>query len=138
MKDTPTKRLYEDQGQAPWLDNISRGLISSGELQKLIDDDGIVGVTSNPTIFEKAIGTGTDYDAQMREVYSQGKDAQGVFLELMLRDIADAADVLRPVYDRTKGLDGYISIEVTPDLARDTDKTVAQARRFRDTLNRPN
>lgn len=138
MKDTPTKRLYDEQGQAPWLDNISRGLISSGELQKLIDDDGIVGVTSNPTIFEKAIGTGTDYDAQMREVYGQGKDAQGVFLELMLRDIADAADVLRPVYDRTKGLDGFISIEVTPDLARDTEKTLAQARRFRDTLNRPN
>ena len=138
MADTPCKRLYEEQGQAPWLDNISRGLISSGELQKMIDHDGIVGVTSNPTIFEKAIGTGTDYDAQMREVYGQGKDAQAVFLELMIRDIQDAADIFRPVYDRTDRLDGYISIEVTPDLARNTAGTLTQVRTFHERLGRPN
>ncbi|MGI8586581.1 MAG: bifunctional transaldolase/phosoglucose isomerase [Chloroflexia bacterium] len=138
MGETNLQKLYQEQGQAPWLDNISRGLIKSGELQKMIDEDGIVGVTSNPTIFEKAIGSGTDYDEQMRSAFASGKDAHGVFFELMLQDIGDAADHFKPVYDRTKHLDGYISIEVTPDLARDTAKTVEQAHWFRERLGRPN
>lgn len=134
----PVKRLYREQGQAPWLDNISRNLITSGELRRMIEEDGIVGVTSNPTIFEKAISTGTDYDDQMGEAFGQGRDAQHVFMELMLKDIGDAADVFRSVYDETKHLDGYISIEVTPDLARDTQKTLEQARMFHERIQRPN
>jgi transaldolase/glucose-6-phosphate isomerase len=138
MGKTALQRLYEEQGQAPWLDNISRGLITSGDLRKMIDEDGIVGVTSNPTIFEKAISSGTDYDEQMRDVYGRGQDARQVFFELMLKDIQDAADVFRGVYDKTNHLDGYISIEVTPDLARDTQKSIEQARMFRERLQRPN
>jgi transaldolase / glucose-6-phosphate isomerase len=138
MTDNPLRRLYAEQGQAPWLDNISRGLISSGALRNMIDDDGIVGVTSNPTIFEKAISSGADYDEQMKAVFGRGQDAQRVFFELMLKDIQDAADVFRDVYDRTKHLDGYISIEVTPDLARDTQKSIEQARMFGERLRRPN
>jgi transaldolase/glucose-6-phosphate isomerase len=104
----------------------------------MIDVDGIVGVTSNPTIFEKAISSGTDYDEQMRDVYGRGQDAGQVFFELMLKDIQDAADVFRGVYDKTNHLDGYISIEVTPDLARETQKSIEQARMFRERLQRPN
>ncbi len=138
MGKTALQRLYEEQGQAPWLDNISRGLITSGDLRKMIDEDGIVGVTSNPTIFEKAISSGTDYDEQMRDVFGRGQDAEQVFFELMLKDIQDAADVFRGVYDKTNHLDGYISIEVTPDLARDTQKSIEQAHMFRERLQRPN
>jgi len=116
MAETTLQRLYREQGQAPWQDNISRGMITSGALRHVIDL-GIVGVTCNPTIFEKALGTGTDYDAQIREVYADCGDPNKVFFELMLKDIGDAADVFREVYDRTNHLDGYISIEVTPDLA---------------------
>jgi len=137
MSKTTLQRLYAEQQQAPWLDNISRGLITSGQLQKLIDQ-GIVGVTSNPTIFEKAISSGTDYDAQMREVFAHSADPHAVFFELMLKDIMDAADLFRPVYDRTQHLDGFISIEVTPDLARETQKSIEQAHMFRDRLQRPN
>jgi transaldolase/glucose-6-phosphate isomerase len=137
MTDTTLNRLYGEQGQAPWQDNISRGMITSGALRHVIDL-GIVGVTSNPTIFEKALGSGTDYDEQIRQVYADCGDPSQVFFELMLKDIGDAADVFREVYDRTNHLDGYISIEVTPDLARETQKTVEQAHMFHDRLKRPN
>src|SRR4051812_24071015 len=137
MTKTTLNRLYEEQGQAPWQDNISRGMIQSGELAHMIDL-GVVGVTSNPTIFEKALGTGTDYDEQIRQVYASCGDTNQVFMELMLTDIGDAADVFREVYDKTNHLDGYISIEVTPDLARQTEQTVTQARMFHDRLKRPN
>jgi len=137
MTKTNLQRLYEEQGQAPWQDNISRGMIKSGALAQVIDL-GVVGVTSNPTIFEKAIDTGTDYDEQIREVYANCGDPNQVFFELMLKDIGDAADVFREVYDRTNHLDGYISIEVTPDLARETQRTVEQARLFHSRLKRPN
>ncbi len=137
MTETKLQRLYTEQGQAPWQDNISRAMIQSGELQNVIDQ-GIVGVTSNPTIFEKAVNSGTEYDSQIRDVYASCGDPSQVFFELMLKDIGDAADIFRPVYDRTQHLDGYISIEVTPDLARDTQQTVAQARTFGQRLERPN
>lgn len=137
MSKTNLQRLYAEQGQAPWLDNISRGLITSGALERLIRDDGIVGVTSNPTIFAKAIASGDDYNTQIRQVDADA-DPQAVFFQLMLQDIGDAADRFRAVYEHTGHLDGYVSVEVTPDLAHDTDGTLAQARLFRERLGRPN
>lgn len=130
------QKLYE-QGQSVWCDNISRGMIESGELQKLIDL-GVVGVTSNPTIFMKAITGGTDYDKLFNELSAQALGRMATYEGLVLPDIADAADVLRPVYERTNGVDGYVSLEVNPRLAYDTEGTIAEARRLFDTLNKSN
>ncbi len=130
------QRLGE-RGQSIWCDNISRGMIETGELQRLIDL-GIVGVTSNPTIFMKAITGSTDYDNLFHQLLGGGADTLAIYEGLILPDIADAADILRPVYDRTQGLDGYISLEVNPKLAFDTDGTLAEARRLFAALNRPN
>ncbi|CAB1129193.1 Transaldolase [Candidatus Hydrogenisulfobacillus filiaventi] len=124
-------------GQSIWYDNIRRGLLDSGELARLIEA-GVSGVTSNPTIFEKAIGGSNDYDAAITELVRRGLDAQAIYDQLTLEDIGRGADLLRPVYDRTNGEDGYISIEVPPTLAADTPATVAEARRIFGTLNRPN
>src|SRR5438105_1857539 len=106
MGKTAIQRLYEEQGQAPWLDSISRGMLASGELQHLIEAVGIVGVTSNPTIFEKAVAAGADYDRQIHQLAGQGLPSQQIFFELMLHDIQEAADLLRPVYERTGHQDG--------------------------------
>jgi transaldolase len=126
-------------GQSIWYDNIQRQLITSGALQRLIDDDAVVGITSNPTIFEKAIDGSTDYDEQMSELVGQGiTDGQAVFDALALRDIQMAADVLRPIFDRTDHLDGYISLEVSPTAANDTEVTIAEARRLFKAADRPN
>ncbi len=124
-------------GQSVWCDTISRSLIDSGELQRLIDA-GIVGMTSNPTIFQKAITSSDDYDAAIEKLVARGDDAEAVYEHLTVTDIGDAADLLRPVYDRTDGLDGYVSLEVSPLLAHDTDKTVDEARRLFARLGRPN
>jgi len=112
-------RLHEVStlGQSIWYDNIQRRLIASGDLQRLIDEDAIVGVTSNPTIFEKAIDGSIDYDDQVKELVSQGiTDPKQIFDALSIHDIQAAADIFRPVYDRTNGVDGYISIEVAPTM----------------------
>jgi len=130
--------VYE-LGQSVWYDNIRRGLITSGELQKLIDDDAVVGVTSNPTIFEKAIAGSSDYDDALRTLVSQGmRDPRVIFESLAVEDIQHAADILRPIYDRTNGQDGYISLEVAPDRANDTQGTIADARRLFAAVDRPN
>ena len=130
--------VYE-LGQSIWYDNIRRGLITSGDLQKLIDDDAVVGVTSNPTIFEKAIDGSTDYDDAIKSLVSQGiTDAKQVFEALAVEDIQMAADVLRPIYDRTNHLDGYISLEVSPVAANDTQRTIAEARHLFQRVKRPN
>lgn len=130
--------VYE-LGQSIWYDNIRRGLITSGEFQRLIAEDSIVGCTSNPTIFEKAIDGSADYDDAIKELARQGiTDAQDVFDALSIQDIQAAADLLRPVYDRTRHLDGYISLEVSPIAANDTKKTIAEARRLFERVNRPN
>ncbi len=136
---TTTSRLYDlqAQGQSVWYDNIRRGLITSGELKQLIDD-GVVGITSNPTIFEKAMVDSTDYDDELGTLAKQGHDARAVFETLSLADIGDAADMLRGVYDKTNALDGYVSIEVSPVLAHDTDATLKEARHLWSKLNRPN
>lgn len=125
------------QGQSIWYDNISRGLITSGELQQMIDD-GVVGITSNPTIFEKAIVGSGDYDDSLRQLVRTLDEAGPVFIKLALDDIRHAADMLRPVYDRTDGYDGYISIEVSPTLAHDLHGTLKEARQLWAALNRPN
>ena len=129
--------LLREHGQSPWIDNITRGMLAGGELQRLIDL-GVVGLTSNPTIFQKAIGSGTDYDKALADLVKQGKNLDGVFEGLVLADIAEAARILRPVYDQTGGRDGYVSIEVSPELAFETEKTIEEAKRFFALLAQPN
>lgn len=133
------KQLGE-QGQAIWLDYIRRNLLSSGGLKRLVDDDGIRGVTSNPTIFEKAIAGSTDYDDALRAMLAANPNAdlENLYEPLAIEDIQMAADVLRPVYDATNGDDGYVSLEVSPHLAHDTEKTISEAKRLRAAVNRPN
>lgn len=124
-------------GQSIWYDNISRGLIESGELQKLIDL-GVVGLTSNPTIFQKAISGSSDYDDALLSLAEQGKTPAEIFEILSMNDIRDAADMLASTYKNTGGVDGYVSLEVNPHLARDTEGTVEEADRLFKTLGRPN
>ncbi|MCH6556566.1 MAG: transaldolase, partial [Chloroflexi bacterium] len=127
-------------GQSIWYDNIRRGLITSGELQRLIDM-GITGLTSNPTIFEKAIAGSTDYDVALLDLTHNGqnsKSAGDIFEALAIEDIRAAADLLRPIYDQTGGVDGYASLEVSPYLAKDTERTIAEGRRLFAALDRPN
>src|SRR5919202_6066009 len=113
---TPLGRLSQ-LGQSIWVDFISRDALESGQLARLVRQDSVVGLTSNPTIFQKSIGAGNAYDDQLREVLQHQDDAQEVFLELAARDITDACELLRPVYDEGRGQDGYVSIEVEPTLA---------------------
>ncbi len=128
-----------DLGQSVWYDNIRRGLITSGELKRLIDEDAVVGVTSNPTIFEKAIAGSSDYDEALRTLVSQGvREPRQIFDALSVEDIRNGADVLRSTYERTNRHDGYISLEVAPDQANDTEATVADARRLFEAVDRPN
>jgi len=126
-----------DLGQSIWLDYIQRSLLDSGELEAWIDQ-GLRGVTSNPSIFKKAIADSADYDHDLRVLVNEGKSVSEIYEALALDDIARAADLLRPVYETTKGLDGYVSLEVDPALAHDTAGTVADVRRFHKLLDRPN
>lgn len=124
-------------GQSIWYDNIRRGLIADGGMQKLIES-GVVGVTSNPSIFEKAIAHSDDYDDDLRQLVKEGKNAEQIYEALAIDDIANTADLLYPVYEETDGLDGYVSLEVDPTLAHDTEGTISEARRLYATLGRPN
>ena len=135
----PLKQLGE-QGQSIWLDYIRRNLIRSGELKRMVDEDGIRGVTSNPTIFEKAIAGSTDYDDALGEMLARDGNAEveKLYEPLAIEDIQMAADVLRSVYDATNGEDGYVSLEVSPHLAHDTQRTISEAKRLRAAVNRPN
>ncbi len=134
---SPLRALY-DHGQSAWLDDISRRLLDSGKLRTLVADGEVYGLTSNPTIFDKAIGESGDYDAALRSLVSGGKRGSAVYEGLVTRDIQDAADVLRPIYDRTAGVDGRVSLEVSPALAYDTKGTCEEARRLRGEVGRPN
>jgi transaldolase len=133
-------RLQElsELGQSVWIDYLSRRLLHEGELEKLMREDAVVGVTSNPTIFQKAISEGDAYDEQMREVLAEKDDPKEVFLELAVKDVQDACDLLRQVWDGGDGKDGYVSIEVDPNLAYDTDATIAEAQRLHELVDRPN
>jgi transaldolase / glucose-6-phosphate isomerase len=134
----PLKEL-NNYGQSVWLDYMRRHLISSGELRRLVEDDGLGGVTSNPAIFEKAITGSTDYTEALFELQKDKTlDAMAIYEHLAIKDIQDAADVLRPVYERTKRRDGYVSLEVSPFLAKDTEATIKDARRLWKAVNRPN
>ena len=132
----PLKDLQR-YGQSIWYDNIKRDMLASGELRRLLDQ-GVLGITSNPTIFEKAISSSTDYDNALRDLAQAGRDLQSSYESLVLHDIAAAADLLRPVWENTQSHDGYVSIEVRPTLAHDTAGTVAEARRLFSALSRPN
>ena len=124
-------------GQSVWLDYIRRSFITSGGLQKLIDQ-GVQGVTSNPAIFEKAIAGSDDYDDQLQELVLSGGPINDIYDALAIQDIQHAADLFRPVYDATQGADGFVSLEVSPDVASDTQKTLEEARRYFKALDRPN
>ena len=128
-----------DAGQAVWLDFLDQKILKNGELQRLIDQDGVKGLTSNPSIFEKAIGEGDDYDARLKAALDKG-DAEIIDLyeAVAIADIQAAADQFRPVYDRLRGQDGYVSLEVSPYLAMDTQATIAEARRLWRAVDRPN
>src|SRR5436309_5005511 len=125
-------------GVSIWLDMIRRSLIESGELQRLIDEDSLRGVTANPAIFEKAILGSSDYDEQLEQLAREGKSGREVYRYIAVRDVQEAADVLRPVYDETGGKDGYVSLEVAPRLAHDTEGTMEQARQYWGLVDRPN
>lgn len=124
-------------GQSLWLDNIQRKLTTSGELAKL-RDEGVTGVTSNPTIFEKAVTGSSDYNEALARLVRAGREPGQILWDLMVEDIQSAADVFRPVFDRTNGADGYVSIEVPPDVASSTKRTIAMAEELRERCSRPN
>jgi transaldolase len=130
-------RLAE-YGQSVWIDFLSRDLIHNGELERRMRDDAVVGVTSNPTIFQKAISSGAAYDEQLREVLEVERDPKEIFLRLAIKDVEDALDLLRPVWDGGSGQDGYVSLEVDPNLASDTAGTIEEAQRLHETIDRPN
>src|SRR5246500_6050888 len=134
-----TVKSLSDHGQAVWLDFLSRGFIAKGGLKKLIDEDGLRGVTSNPSIFEKAIGNGDDYDALIAEAEASGDlDPGALFEDLAVRDIQEGADTLNSVYEQTQRRDGFISLEVSPYLAMNTHETIEEARRLWHEVNRRN
>jgi transaldolase len=125
-------------GQSPWLDYIRRSLITSGELKRLIEEDGLLGMTSNPAIFEKAIAGSTDYADLLEQLHAQGLSTGEIYERIAMRDIQDAADLLLPVYKATNRRDGYVSLEVSPTLARKTQATIEEARRLWKSVGREN
>ncbi len=133
----PLIRLQE-LGQSPWHDNIRRELLTSGKLKKMVADGDVTGLTSNPTIFEQAIANSNDYDEALERLAREGKSAEEIFDSLAIADIRAAADVFAPVFERTGGRDGYVSIEVAPKFASDTQATIREARRLWSTVGRPN
>lgn len=139
MSDNALKQMT-DLGQSLWYDNIERSLLEEDDLARLVAEDQIVGVTSNPTIFQKAISGGNAYDAQIQEIVSKDPaiGVKELYEALAIEDIQNAADILQPVYERTNGRDGYVSLEVSPELAHDTEGTVAEAKRLFQTVSRPN
>jgi transaldolase len=138
-RDTQTKlqRLFAEQGQSPWLDNLKRGYLVSGELARMVER-GIRGITSNPTIFQKAISAGSDYDKQFEVLTRRHESIDHAYWDLVIVDIEHALQVLRPVYDESAGGDGFVSIELAPGLARDTDGSIEAARELHRRIAQPN
>jgi transaldolase len=137
MSRKPLEEL-SDLGQSVWIDSLSREMIESGELERLIREDSVVGVTSNPTIFQKAFASGDSYDEQMRELMEAKDDDREVFFELAVTDVQNACDLLRPTWDAGNGRDGWVSLEVDPNIAFDTEATVRDAKRLSEMVDRPN
>src|SRR5918994_4320562 len=133
-------RLHElsEQGVSVWMDSLSREMLETGELARLLKEDAVVGVTSNPTIFQKALSSGDWYDERLAEVLKTEDDPTEIFLQLAMQDIRDASDLLRPVWDGGEGLDGWVSLEVDPTLAYDREATFEQAMRLHAEVDRPN
>ena len=131
-------QMLHDLGQSVWLDNITRGLLESGTLRRYIDDLSVTGLTSNPTIFDHAIKNGSDYDSSLNELLRAGKSGEELFFELALEDLTRAADMFRPVYELTNGIDGWVSLEVSPLLAYDTGRTLASVKYLHARAGRPN
>jgi len=131
-------RTLHDLGQSLWLDNITRGLLRTGVLRRYIDELSVTGLTSNPTIFDHAIKNSKDYDDAIKRKLAQGQSGEKLFFELALEDLTEAADLFRPVYDRTCGVDGWVSLEVSPLLAHDTKSTIAEAKNLHARAQRPN
>ncbi|MGD1919907.1 MAG: transaldolase [Pleurocapsa sp.] len=134
----PIVEIGNQYGLSIWMDNLSRDIIESGELKQSISDKGIRGITSNPAIFEKAIAGNKIYDSAIESGIKADKSVQEIYEDLVFTDIRNACDIFMPVYEETDGLDGYVSIEVPPDLAKDTDSTIAEARRYYKTIARHN
>jgi transaldolase len=134
----PLLTIEQEYGQSIWMDNLSRDIINSGELAEMMKTRGVLGITSNPAIFEKAIAGNAVYDAQIVEGVKAGKSLVEIYESLVFTDIRHACDILRPVYDETKGIDGYVSIEVPPALADNTESTITEARRYYAEIDRPN
>jgi transaldolase len=126
------------RGQAVWFDTLSRDLVHTGELKQMMEEDAVSGVTSNPTIFQKALSSGDAYDEDLKKLLGQTDDPSEIFFSLALQDIRDACDVLKPAYDASDGLDGYVSMEVEPGIAYDTERTFDQARWIAKEVERPN
>jgi transaldolase len=137
MAKSPLHELSE-HGQSVWIDFLSRDMLRTGELERMMREDAVVGVTSNPTIFQKAISAGDAYDDQLREVLRHERDPKEIFIHLASKDVGDALDLLRRVWDEGGGRDGYVSIEVDPNLAYDTEATIAEAQRLHELIDRPN
>ena len=133
-------RLHElsEHGQSVWIDSVSRQWLRDGTMRRLMDEDAVVGVTSNPTIFQKALSEGDWYDDQLRELIQQEDEAREIFWQLAVADIKEACDLFRPVWDEGSGRDGYVSLEVDPDLAYERDATIEQALHLHDWVDRPN
>ncbi|NUR78603.1 MAG: transaldolase [Thermoleophilia bacterium] len=133
-------RLHEltEHGQAVWFDTLSRDLVRSGELKRMMDEDAVTGVTSNPTIFQKALSSGDAYDDDLKKLLAETDDPTEIFFSLALQDIREACDVLRPAYDASNGVDGYVSMEVEPGIAYDTERSFEQARWIAKEVERPN
>jgi transaldolase len=133
-------RLHElaERGQSVWFDTLSRDLVQTGELKRMMEEDAVTGVTSNPTIFQKALSQGSAYDEDMKKLLEETDDPTKIFFSLALQDIRDACDVLKPAYDASNGVDGYVSMEVEPGIAYDTEKTFEQARWIAKEVDRPN
>ena len=134
----PIFQIEQNYGQSIWMDNLSRTLIQSGELKKLIEERGIVGITSNPAIFEKAIVGNAIYDADIEAGIRAGKSVLEIYESLVFDDIRNACDIFKPVYESSNKLDGYVSIEVPPTIANDTESTIAEARRYYEQIGREN
>ena len=133
----PTKRLHE-LGQSLWIDNIDREMLATGKLREYIDELSVTGLTSNPTIFDNAIGKGEAYDDSIRKLHDEGKEGEDLFFELALEDLRDAADLFVAVHERTDGVDGWVSLEVSPRIADDTAATIEQASALHEQSRRNN
>src|SRR5499433_1025992 len=131
-------RILHDLGQSLWLDNITRNLLRTGMLRRYIDEFSVTGLTSNPTIFDHAIKNSNDYDDAIKRKLAEGKSGEELFFELALDDLRQAADLFRPIHDRTGGVDGWVSLEVSPLLAHDTKSTIAEAKNLHARAQTPN